>query len=136
MSERKRFRLLKSRVPVPDTYMVDDRGMILPECYMDPSTVERIFRHPARLMMSLARKIENDVEVRSGIADDVSMTDQEVLTQMIELIKVEFRKDSISQLSMEQRVKLCLMLKRNFKAGVKQIARVTRLDPELVAKVI
>ena len=103
---------------------------------MDPSTVERIFRHPARLMMSLARKIENDVEVRSGVADEVSMTDQEVLTQMIELIRVEFRKDSISQLSMEQRLRLCRLMKKNFRAGVKQISRITRLDPDIVAKIV
>lgn len=87
-------------------------------------------------MMSLARKVENAVEVRSGIADEVSMTDQEVLTQMNQLIKAEFNQNSISQLSMEQRLKLCLLLKRNFRAGVRQIARVTRLDPDLVAKVV
>ena len=81
MSERKRFRVLRSRLSVPDTYMVDGCGMILPTCYIDASVVERIFRHPARLMMSLARKVANAVEVRSGIADEVSMTDQEVLTQ-------------------------------------------------------
>ena len=136
MSERKRFRVLRSRLSVPDTYVVNGDGMILPSCYMDPSVVERIFRHPARLMMALARKVENEVEVRSGIADEVSMTDQEVLTHMNELIKAEFNQGSISQLSMEQRLRLCLLLKRNFRAGVRQIARVTRLDPDLVAKVV
>ena len=28
------------------------------------------------------------------------------------------------------------LLKRNFNAGVKQIARVTRLDPDMVAKIV
>ncbi len=37
---------------------------------------------------------------------------------------------------MDQRLKLCLLLKRNFNAGVKQIARVTRLDPDMVAKIV
>ena len=136
MSERKRFRILKSRVSVPDTYIVDGKGMILPSCYVDSDSVERLFRHPARLMAALSRKIENDVELRLGIADTVAMTDQEILTQMSDLIRKEFNKDSIAQLSMEQRIELCLLLKRNFRANAKQIARITHLDPKLVAQVV
>ena len=136
MSERKRFRVLKSRVAVPDTYMVDENGMILPSCYMSAEFVEKVFRHPARLMAALARKIEVDVELRLGIADNVGMTDQEILTQMNELIKTEFGKESISQLSMEQRLRLCCLMKRNFRAGVKQISRIARLDPDVVAKIV
>lgn len=136
MSDRKRFRILKSRINVPGHYMVDGNGIVLPSCYVDYGMVERIFRHPARLLMLLARKIENDVELQLGIADQVSMTDQEILTQMPLLIKKEFNKDVIEQLTMEQRIKLCLLLKRNFRAGVKQIARITRLDPAVVVKVV
>ena len=52
------------------------------------------------------------------------------------LINMVFRKESIVQLSMDQRLELCLLMKKNFNAGVRQIARITRLDPELVAKVV
>lgn len=136
MSERKRFRILRSQTSVPDSYFVDSQGVIHPSCYVSTEAVEKIYRHPARLMMSIARKVENDVELLLGVADNVTMTDQEMMTQMNELIRNEFGKDSIAQLSMEQRIGLCLLLKRNFKAGVKQIARMTRLDPDIVAKVV
>ena len=136
LSERKRFRILRSRVAVPDSYMVDAEGVILPSCYVDAEMVEKTFRHPSRLMLLLAKKIENDVEIRLGVADYVTMTDQEMLTQMNELVRIEFGKESVSQLSMDQRISLCLLMKRNFRAGVKQIARLTRLDPEVVAKVV
>ena len=136
LSERKRFRILRSRVAVPDSYMVDAEGVILPSCYVDAEMVEKTFRHPSRLMLLLAKKIENDVEIRLGVADYVTMTDQEMLTQMNELVRIEFGKESVSQLSMVQRISLCLLMKRNFRAGVKQIARLTRLDPEVVAKVV
>ena len=98
--------------------------------------VERVFRHPARLLALLGRKVENDVELGFGITQYVTMTDQELLTQMNELIKLEFGKSSMYQLTMEERVKLCLLLKRNFGAGVKQIVRLTRLSPEVVEKVV
>ena len=117
-------------------YLVDGQGMILPSCYVDSKAVEQVFRHPSRFMMSLARKIENDVEIQLGVADRVSMTDQEILTQLGDLLRNEFLKESLSELSMEQRIRLCLLLKRNFRAGIKQIARITRLDPETVAKVV
>lgn len=136
LSERKRFRTLRSRVALPDHYLIDESGMIPPSCYVDAETVEKIFRHPSRLMILLAKRVENDVEIKQGIAGQVSMTDQEMLTQMQELIVKEFRKDSIVQLTMAQRLKLCALLKRNFNAGVKQIARVTRLDPDVVAKIV
>ena len=136
LSARKRLNILRSHQAVPDTYMVDDKGMILPQCYVSVKMVEDIFRHPARLMMAIARKIENDVEVRLGIAGNISMTDQELLTQMNELIRLEFGCSSLYQLPMQDRVKLCVLLKRNFGAGAKQIARVTRLSPGIVEKVV
>ena len=137
LSERKRERIiLRSHQNVPDSYMMDTEGLILPSCYVDVKMVENIFRHPACLLASLARKVEADIEVQMGIMESVSMTDQELLTQMNELIKLEFGKSSLYQLQMEERLKLCLLLKRNFGAGVKQISRVTRLSPTVVRRVV
>ncbi len=136
LSKRKRMNILRSHQIVPDTYMVDADGMILPSCYVNVKMVEDIFRHPARMMMAISRKIENDVEVRLGITEQVSITDQELLTQMNELIRLEFGYSSLYQLPMKDRVKLCALLKRNFGAGVRQIARVTRLSPEIVERVV
>jgi REP element-mobilizing transposase RayT len=136
MSERKRFRTIKSRACLPDHYVVDELGMILPSCYVDVGSVEKIFRHPARLMAAVSRKIEADVEVTLGISDSVTMSYDEIKTQLPDLIRKEFGKDSLNQLSMDQRIRLCLLIKRNFRAGVKQIARLTHLDPNVVSKVI
>ena len=136
MSERMRFRILKSRTSVPDHYIVDEFGMILPSCYVDVAAVEKIFRHPARLLVSIARKVEADVEIAFGISDTVCMSYNDIKSQLPDLIRREFGKESINQLSMDQRIKLCLYLKRNFRAGIKQISRLTHLDPNLVSKVI
>lgn len=136
MSERMRFRILKSRTSVPDHYIVDEFGMILPSCYVDAVAVEKIFRHPARLLVSIARKVEADIEIKFGISDTVCMNYNDIKSQLPDLIRREFGKESINQLSMDQRIKLCLYLKRNFRAGIKQISRLTHLDPSLVSKVI
>ena len=136
MSLRKRRLVTKSHVEVPDSYMVDENGMILPSCYVDVDAVEKIFRHPSRLLFLLAKRLENEVEIKLGVGDEVSLTDQEVLAQLPVLIKMEFNKESLVQLSMNQRIRLCYLMKRNFKSNVKQIARLLHLDPKIVAKVV
>lgn len=137
LSVRKRLNILRShKVAVPDTYEIDDQGLILPSCYVNVKMVESIFRHPARLMMAMAKKIETDVEIRMGIADQVTITDQELLTQMNELIRLEFGRESLLLLTMEERMRLCKSLRQNFGAGFKQIARVTRLSPEIVKRIV
>ena len=136
MSERKRFRILKTRIAVPETYLVNAEGMICPSCYVETSMVESIFRSPARLMYLLSKKVENEVELLLGVAGRVTMTDQEIMTQMPTLIKNEFGRDGLEQLTMEQRIALCLLLKRNYRANSKQIARLTRLSLDVVEKVV
>ena len=136
MSERKRFRILKTRIAVPDTYVVNEEGMILPSCYVDISMVENLYRSPARLIYMLSKKVENEMELLLGVAGQVAMTDQEIMTQMPTLIRNEFGKDALEQLTVEQRIKLCLLLKRNYRANVKQIARLTRLSADVVEKVV
>lgn len=136
MSFRKRCGILKSESTVPSHYCVDENGIILPECYVDVKRVEGIFKHPARFLNMLSRKVEGDVEIKFGIADTVSLSDQEIATQMKELIYKEFQKESLSQLSMEQRLTLCSLLKKNFRAGAKQIARISHLPLHIVEQIV
>lgn len=136
MSLRKQMKILQSKQPVPDHYSVDDKGMILMECFIDTRQVEEIFGHPSKLMFSLARKLETEVELKFGLADKVSVSDEELKTLTNALIKEEFGVRNLSQLSSEQRIRLCLPMKRNFGASDKQIARILRLGLDIVMRVI
>ena len=137
LSLRKRREILRTRYPeVPDDYILNSQGFICPSCYVAVEEVERLFRHPSRLMMALARKLENEFEVASGAADRIVMLDQELKTQVLELVKHEFGVSSLAQLSADDRLRLCLLVRRNFNASVKQIARVLRLSQSLVASVL
>ena len=137
LSLRKRREILRTRYPeVPDDYILNSQGFICPSCYVAVEEVERLFRHPSRLMMALARKLENEFEVASGAADRIVMLDQELKTQVLELVKHEFGVSSLAQLSAEDRLRLCRLMRKNFNAPVKQIARVLRLSQSLVASVL
>lgn len=136
LSERKRNRMLRTKLSLPDDYRVNESGMILPESFVDPKLAEAIFRHPSILMFALAKKVETEVELKFGIADQVSYTDAEMKSLINEYISMEFGVQGISALSNQQKLKLCSMMKRNYNASVKQICRITKLDPEIVSKLV
>ena len=137
LSVRKRREILKTRhVTVPDSFVLTEQGFVHPACYVDYEEVENVFGHPSRLMMSLAKRVENEFEIKTGASDRISMSDAELKSQITELIHHEFGVPSISQLSADDRLRLCLLVRRNFKASVKQISRVLRLSQEIVASVL
>ena len=137
ISIRKRREILRTRHDfVPDSYILSENGYVHPACYVAMEEVERIFRYPSRLLMALAKRVENEFEVLSGAADRIVMLDSELKTHILELIRNEFGVDSLAQLSADDRLRLCSKVHRNFNASVKQIARVLRLSQSLVASVI
>ena len=137
LSIRKRREILKTRhVTVPDTFVLTEPGFVHPVCYVDYEEVQKIFGHPSRLMMSLEKRVENEFEIKAGASDHISMSDAELKSQIAELIRHEFGVSSISQLSADDRLRLCLLVRRNFKASVKQISRVLRLSQEIVSTVL
>ena len=137
LSLRKKREIFHSRNPqLPDEYMLNSKGYICPSCYVDAQEVEKIFRHPSRLMLLLSKRLENEFEVTSGAACRITMSDAELKTQIHELIRNEFGVSAIAQLSADDRLRLCLKLKRNFNASVKQIARILRLSQSVVASVL
>lgn len=137
LSIRKRRELLRTRHDVvPDNYILGYDGYILPSCYIDIHEVEQIFRHPSCLMMALARRVENEFEVASGAAGRITMSDNELKTHVMELVRHEFGVTSLTQLSADNRLRLCQMIRKNFNASVKQIARVLRLSQSVVSSVL
>ena len=137
LSVRKRRNILRSKhVDVPDDYLLSDEGCIYPSCYVAIDEVERIFRHPSRLMVALAKKVENEFEVAAGASRLISMSDSELMTNVLELIRNEYGVQSVAQLSADDRLRLCHLMRRNFNASVKQIARVLHLSQSVVESVL
>ena len=76
LSIRKRREILRTRHDViPENYILSEGGYIYPSCYIAAGEVEKVFRHPSRLMMALAKKVENDFEIARGASDRIIMTD-------------------------------------------------------------
>lgn len=136
MSERKRHRILKSKLSLPDEYLIDERGMILPESFIDVKIAESLFRHPSRLLFALAKRVEPEVELKFGVADRVLYTDAELKSLVNELVVRDFGVPALSSLTSQQKIKLCVLMKKNFNASVKQISRITRVGLEVLDKIL
>ena len=129
-------KVLMSKTKLPEDYIINDELMISPLCYVDYKTVEEIFGHPSRLLGQLSAKREAEFELYLGIADRYTPDIEELKTSVKELIQVEFEVKSISQLSIEQKIRLCSLMHRNFHASRKQIAIITRLNMETINEII
>lgn len=129
-------RLLNSNIKIPGHYIIDESGIISPLNYIDYKAVEDIFKHPSRLLGLLSAKKETEFEIYMGVADNYTPDIEELKDSVRELIRVEFGVKAVSQLSMEQRVLLCGLMRRNFRASRKQIAMITRLNMETINKVV
>ena len=129
-------RLLNCNIKIPGHYIIDESGIISPLNYIDYKAVEDIFKHPSRLLGLLSAKKETEFEIFMGVADNYTPDIEELKDSVRELIRVEFGVKAVSQLSMEQRVLLCGLMRRNFRASRKQIALITRLNMETINKVV
>jgi REP element-mobilizing transposase RayT len=121
---------------IPESYLIDSNGMISPLCYVDYKTVEDLFGHPARLTGLLSARKEAEFEVFLGIADKYNPDMEELKDSVRELIQIEFGVKAVSQLSLEQKMRLCGMMRRNFHASKKQIALITRLNLETISRLV
>lgn len=128
--------ILKSRTRIPDNYIIDENGLISPLSYIDYRTVEELFRHPSRLMGLISTKKEAEFELYLGITDKYNPDIEELRDSVRELLQEEFGVKTVSQLSMEQKIRLCGLLRRNFNASRKQISIITRLNSETINKIV
>ena len=136
LSERKRHRILKSKLSLPDEYLIDERGMILPESFVDATITEKLFRHPSRLLFALAKRVESEVELKFGVADKILYTDAELKSLVNELVVRDFAMPGLSSLTGPQKIKLCVLMRKNFNASAKQIARITRVGVDVLDKIL
>lgn len=135
-SARELKMVLKSKATLPENYIINDDGFVSPLCYVDYRSVEQFFGHPSRFLGALSAKKEAEFEVFLGIADRYTPDMEELRMSVKELIREEFNVNSVSQLSMEQKIKLCGMMWKNFRASRKQIALITRLRMDIINTIV
>ena len=132
LSYRSKRELLHSQTTLLDEYILTEKGLILPECYVDFEYVENLFRSPARLMYAMSRNENMEMELSGDILHKTKYSDEELSGTIKELCEETFQKSSADLLSIEDRYRLAKILHKRYRLSRKQLARLTMTEPSLL----
>ena len=136
LSARSRHALFHSRKDVPDGLILGEAGFILPESYIQKNRVEAIYRNPNRMKHYLNSSFKAKIKLESGGAEIPVLKDHIVLPVMMELCKRLFGKGTVNELSSEQLTELLRQMRYRCSSNVYQLARLTGLSYDQVAKML
>ena len=131
LSERGRIRLLHSKLPVPDNYILDERGFIDPASYVPVKFVESVFRTPKRMNWFL----QNSSKAKR-VSEAPSFKDQLISSAIHDLSVSLFRKPGIADLDEVQKAELFRQIRYRFSADPAQIARVCEVTYDEVCALL
>lgn len=132
LSYRSKRELLHSQTTLLDEYILTEKGLILPECYVDFEYVDNLFRSPARLMYAMSRNENMEMELSGDILHKTKYSDEELSGTIKELCEETFQKSSADLLSIENRYRLAKILHKRYRLSRKQLARLTMTEPSLL----
>lgn len=129
MSRRAVQRAVHSKVPIPDNYLMDERGFISPASYIPTSWLESLFRTPKRLSFFLWNSSK-----AKKVKETATFGDQLLIFAMKDLCISLYKKNRIEELSEPQLAEILRQLRYRFSADPFQLSRVTELPYESVCK--
>lgn len=131
LSARARWRLLHSKLPIPDNYLVAAEGYILPSSYVPVTFVESVFRTPKRMNFFL----QNSSKARK-VKEAPAFSDQLIAGALRDLTVSLFHKNGINELSDAQLAELIRQIRFRFSSYPAQIGRVCGLPYEKVCELL
>ncbi len=136
LSLNSKRKLLKSKLILPDWYMVDNDGVVFPGSYVDYKAVERIYNSPRRLLFHLSSTNDMEMELETGILAKSSYRDSELLASLEVVCAGQFRGRRFDSLSIRDKYLLAREMRRKYGAGAKQLARIMSLDYESLKRML
>lgn len=122
LSGRARERIMHSKRPVPDDYVLDPGGFIDPVSYVPFKFVESVFRTPRRMNWFL----QNSSKARR-LREAPAFNDQFIASAVQNLLVSLFRQTDLSRLSKDQCAELFRQIRFRFSSDPGQIARVCKI---------
>lgn len=135
MSKKEVHESLNTWSTLPEDWMVDDQGMLIPErCFINIDFIEGLFRSPTRYLYHLSRKLEGKIEMQQGIR--AFIPDKELRPVTEELAKKFFGKSKVKDLDFNSKILLARKLRYDYASTPKQISRMLSMDSEILSKFI
>ena len=118
--------VFESKIALPEEWFLLQDGLIWPGSYTDFKRVERLFGHPRNLLFYLSQNVETEIN-QQMYGETISLPDQDVARIAREMAQRQFGSKDIARLDVQDRIRLCRLVKKDTKASLKQLARITHL---------
>lgn len=129
MSGREIMRVLKTKVIPPKNYLLNrSMGFILPESYVNVRKAEQTLHDSWRFSSDLIRHIDAYIKIAEGIGEMVTFSDGELDEIISQILRKRFNTKSINDLSIDDRCRLAIILRKEYRIDMKRIARKLRID--------
>lgn len=133
-SKREIQELLHTWTDLPDHWIVDDKGMICPENFLDIKSIETLYKSPLRYLYYLSKKLEGKIEMQQGTRTFIP--DKELRPIIESIAKQLFGEKPIKELDFKSRLILARKLRYNYAATIKQISRMVHLEAETLGQFV
>lgn len=135
MSDREIIKKIRTRVALPKNYLFNESlGIILPESYVDVRKAEQCLQDSWKFSSGLIRNIDSYLKIAEGIGELVTISEGELDEIIFHSLRKEFNVNSINDLSMDNRCRLAVILKKRYRVDTKRIARRLRIDVTVLNK--
>ena len=129
---REQRRLLRTHHKLPQDWLVDERGMLCPSCFVDIDFLEKLFRTPGRYLYFLSKKLEGEIDKSVAMGIRTFLQDKDLRAIVRKLTVELFGEDDVRLLSVNSRLVLARKLRYDYASSVKQIARMLHIDAQLL----
>ena len=124
MSYRSTMRAFHTKVRLSGEYVYNrSMGFILPESYVMNRKAEKVLRNSWTFSSGLVRNIDAYVKIAEGVGEMILLSEQELNEIISRNLKEMFNASSVSDLSIDNRCRLAVILKRKYRVETKRIAR-------------
>ena len=120
--------MFRCRTPeLPETWRVAG-GYVMPTSYCAITYGMAMFRDAHHYFSMLSKNVEAYAELSVELDDSEFLTDTELNTQLMAILKAEYKSASVRDLSKAQKYDLARRLRQNFRSSNGQIRRVLGLS--------
>ena len=121
---------------IDKNWVVDDKGMILPENYVSVSEVEKMYGRATQFMYYLNSNCETIMELDAGVMAKARYSDAELEANLRELLVSRYKGCSLESLGVQARVALATTMKRRYGVTPARLSRLVGIEKEVLSKLI
>jgi REP element-mobilizing transposase RayT len=132
LSYKEKRSMTRMTNPILDSQFRIREGMIAAESFVNYKLVEQLFPSARKFTWWVLKNVEAQTETSVRMGEKPNLNDDELFITAQQLSRSEYGRDSVKELSLQQRKELGILLKNKWGASNGQVARIAQLDPRTV----